>query len=210
MIVYYSGLPEISSPGRWYLVSFFASWSRPSNVSLGMTWCICWKEFSKNLCIQPNPLAKFPEVLMDGFLEFVQVNSGNGFFFEQKDDGQKCSLKVGAIPWYQWIYKTKRYRICVQKVFPTLLRPDFFHPHGFLGFTCGAMPPWNPEAQASFLGHLWYLGWEKISQKKIQKGWWFLGCVSSNLLIHIFIVLGGGIPHQAGCNCQILLIFLNF
>lgn len=48
-----------------------------------------------------------------------------------------------------------------QKVFPTLLRPDFFHPPGFLGFTCGAMPPWNPEAQASFLGHLWYLGWEK-------------------------------------------------
>lgn len=77
----------------------------------------------------------------------------------------------------------------------------FFSP-GFLGFTCGAMPPWNPEAQASFLGHLWYLGWEKISQKnpKSWSGFWgvFLHLVDS------YLPCVGGVTfptRQAGCNC---------
>lgn len=145
-----------------------------------MTWWICWKEFpTPKICVS-NPIhwRNSLKCWWMGFWNSSKWIQGMGFFFQQKDDGQKCRLKAGAIPWYQWIYKIKRYRICVQNVFPTLLRPDLFSPR-FFGFHMWSHASLKPWGTSLFFGAFVVPWLGKNIEKKSKKLEWFLGCFSS-------------------------------
>ena len=144
---------------------------------------------------------------MDGFLEFVQVNSRFNFFFSKKMM-KKCLLK-GAIAWYQWVYFKKTAETWVfplwypnviyclisnclicPKCFSHFAETWVFHPR-FLSFTSGSTP-WSfqkPWGTSLFFGAFVVPWLGKKLKKKNKKGWWKLGWFFT-LLINIFLVLG--------------------